>query len=120
MTDYNRINIKDLRQIGKDMGLLRVDKNNKKTLIERLKKGRQLSDYNKNVLLEHVRNKGILANAQMSKETILKKLTSPSLRDLGDKRLREIDCGVRLKGTMPRKEIIQRIEEPTAYHTIEN
>ena len=122
MTDYNRINIKDLRQIGKDMGLLRVDKNNKKTLIERLKKGRQLSDYNKNVLLEHARNKGILANAQMAKETILKKLTSPSLRDLGDKRLREIakQRGVRLIGTMPRKEIIQRIEEPTAYYTIEN
>ena len=122
MTDYNRINIKDLRQIGKDMGLLRVEKNNKKTLIERLKKGRQLSDYNKNVLLEHARIKGILANAQMSKETILKKLTSPSLRDLGDERLREIakQRSVRLKGTMPRKEIIQRIEEPTAYYTIEN
>ena len=122
MTDYNRINIKDLRQIGKDMGLLRVDKNNKKVLIKRLKKGRQLSDYNKNVLLEHARNKGVLANAQMSKETILKKLTSPKLQDLGDKRLREIakQCGVRLKGTMPRKEIIQRIEEPTAYYTIEN
>ena len=122
MTDYNRLKIKDLRQIGKDMGVLRVDKNNKKTLIERLKKGRQLSDYNKNVLLEHARNKGILANAQMSKETILKKLTSPSLRDLGDKRLREIakQRGVRLKGTMPRKEIIRRIEEPTAYYTIEN
>ena len=122
MTDYNRINIKDLRQIGKDMGLLRVDKNNKKTLIERLKKGRQLSDYNKNVLLEHVQNKGILANAQMSKETILKKITSPSLRDLGDKRLREIakQRGVRLRGTMPRKEIIQRIEEPTAFYTVEN
>ena len=122
MTDYDRINIKDLRQIGKDMGLLRVDKNNKKTLIERLKKGRQLSDYNKNILLEHARNKGKLANAQMSKETILKKLTSPSLRDLGNKRLREIakQRGVRLKGTMPRKEIIQRIEEPTAYYTIEN
>ena len=33
MTDYNRMKIKDLRQIGKDMGLLRVDKNNKKDLI---------------------------------------------------------------------------------------
>ena len=31
MTDYNQIKINDLRQIGKDMGLLRVDKNNKKT-----------------------------------------------------------------------------------------
>ena len=77
MTDYNRMKIKDLRQIGKDMGLLRVDKNNKKDLIERLKKGKQLSDYNKNVLLDHARKMGILANAQMSKETILKKLTNP-------------------------------------------
>ena len=104
------------------MGLLRVDKNNKNTLIERLKKGKQLSDYSKNVLLEHAQNTGILANAQMSKETILKKITSPKLQDLADKRLREIakQRGVRLKGTMPRKEIIQRIEEPTAYYTIEN
>ena len=39
MADYNRMKIKDLRKIGKEMGLLRVDKNNKKTLIERLKKG---------------------------------------------------------------------------------
>ena len=113
--------IKDLRQIGKDMGLLRVEKNNK-DLIERLKKGRQLSDYSKNVLLEHAQNAGILANAQMSKETILKKIMNPSLRDLGDKRLREIakQRGVRLRGTMPRKEIIQRIEEPSAFYTIEN
>ena len=122
MTDYNRMKIKDLRQIGRDMGLLRVDKNNKKDLIERLKKGIQLSDYSKNVLLEHAQNAGILANAQMSKETILKKITSPSLRDLGDKRLREIakQRGVRLRGTMPRKDIIQRIEEPTAHYTLEN
>ena len=122
MADYNRMKIKDLRKIGKEMGLLRVDKNNKKALIERLKKGRQLSDYSKNVLLEHAQNTGILANAQMSKETILKKITSPKLQDLGDKRLREIakQRGVRLKGTMPRKEIIQRIEEPTAHYTVEN
>ena len=53
MTDYSQLKLKDLRQIWKDMGLLRVDKNNKEALIERLKKGRQLSDYNKNVLLEH-------------------------------------------------------------------
>ena len=58
----------------------------------------------------------------MSKEIILKKITSPSFRDLGDKRLREIakQRGVRLRGTMPRKDIIQRIEEPTAHYTIEN
>ena len=114
--------IKELRQIGKDMGLLRADKNNKNDLIERLKKGRQLSDYSKNVLLEHAQNAGILANAQMSKEAILKKIMSPSLQDLSDKRLREIakQRGVRLRGAMPRKDIIIRIEEPTAYYTIEN
>ena len=122
MTDYNRMKIKDLRQIGKDMGLLRVDKNNKKDLIERLKKGIQLSDYSKNVLLELAQNKGLLANAQMSKETILKKLTKPLLRDLGDKRLREIadQQGVQLRGVMPRKDIIQQIENPTAYYNIKN
>ena len=69
--------IKELRQIGRDMGLLRVDKNNKRDLIERLKKGIQLSDYSKDVLLEHAQNAGILANAQMSKETILKKNYEP-------------------------------------------
>ena len=116
MSDYSRLKLRDLRQIGKDMGLLRVDKNNKEVLIERLKKGRQLSDYNKNVLLEYARNRGILANAQMHK------ITSPKLQDLGGERLREFakQRGIRLKGTMPRKEIIQRIEEPTAYYTIEN
>ena len=117
MTDYNRMKIKDLRQIGKDMGLLRVDRHNKKDLIERLKKGKQLSDYNKNVLLDHARKMGILANAQMSKETILKKL-----QDLGDERLREVAAqrGVRLRGTMTKTDIIKRIEAPTAYYTIEN
>ena len=63
MADYSRMKIKDLRQIGRDMGLLRVDKNNKKDLIKRLEKGIQLSDYSKNVLLELAQNAGILANA---------------------------------------------------------
>ena len=122
MTDYNRMKIKDLKQIGNDMGLLRVDKNNKKDLIERLKKGKQLSDYNKNILLDHARKMGILANAQMSKETILKKITKPKLQDLGDERLREVaeQQGVRLRGTMAKKDIVKRIKAPTAYYTIEN
>ena len=42
---------------------------------------------------------GILANAQMSKETILKRITNPKLQDLGDERLREVaeQQGVRLR-----------------------
>ena len=122
MTDYNRMKLKDLKQIGREMGLLRVDRNKKKELIERLKKGKQPSDYNKNVLLEQAQNEGILVNATMSKETILKKFTNPRLQDLNDKRLREIakQRGVRLSGIMPRKDIIKRIETPTAHYTIEN
>ena len=87
MTDYNRMNLKQLRQRGIEMGLLRVSKNNKTELIERLKKGKQSSDNNKNVLLEHAQNQGILANVAMSKETILKKNTNPRLQDLSGKRL---------------------------------
>ena len=48
--------LKQLKQIGKDMGLLRVDlykKHNKNELIERIKKGKQLKDYDKNVLVEN-------------------------------------------------------------------
>ena len=37
MTDYNQMKLKDLKQIGREMGLLRVDRNNKRELIERLK-----------------------------------------------------------------------------------
>ena len=102
MTDYNQMNLKQLRQRGREMGLLRVDRNNKKELIERLKKGKQPSDYNKNVLLEQAQNEGILVNVTMSKETILQKLRNPKLTDLNDKRLRKIaeEKGVSLRGKM--------------------
>ena len=88
MTDYNQMKLKQLKQIGKDMGLLRVDlykKYNKNELIERIKNGKQLRDYDKNVLLENTQDKGLLVNASMSKETILKKLTNPTLRDFNEK-----------------------------------
>ena len=122
MPDYNRLKIQDLRQIGKEIGLLRVDRDKKKDLIARIEKGRQPSDYSKTVLLEQAQNIGLKANAQMSKETILKKLTNPSLQDLGEERLREVarQRGVRLRGNMSGKDIIERIENPTKHYTIEN
>ena len=122
MPDYNRLKIQDLRQIGKEKGLLRVDRDKKKDLIARIEKGRQLSDYSKTVLLEQAQNIGLKANAQMSKETILKKLTNPSLQDLGEERLREVakQRGVRLRGSMSGKDIIERIENPTKHYTVEN
>ena len=80
MADYNQMKLQQLKQIGKDMGLLRVDfykKHNKNELIERIKKGKELRDYDKNVLLGNAQDKGLLANAMMSKETILKKTYKP-------------------------------------------
>ena len=122
MPDYNRLKIQDLRQIAKEIGLLRPDRDKKKDLIARIEKGRQLSDYSKTVLLEQAQNIGLKANAQMSKETILKKLTTPSLQDLGEERLREVakQRGVRLRGNMSGKDIIERIENPTKHYTVEN
>ena len=122
MTDYSRLKIQDLRQIAKNMGLLRPDKDKKKVLIARIEKGKQPSNYSKAVLLEQAQNAGLKANAQMSKETILKKLENPTLQDLGEKRLRDVaeQRGVRLRGNMTRKDIIERIEKPTAHYTVEN
>ena len=122
MTDYNRMNLKQLRQRGREMGLLRVDRNKKKELIERLKKGKQPSDYNKNVLLEQAQNEGILVNATMSKETILQKLRNPKLTDLNDKRLRKIaaEKGVSLRGKMTKENIINRLRNPIPHYTIES
>ena len=122
MPDYNRLKIQDLRQIAKEIGLLRPDRDKKKDLIARIEKGRQLSDYSKRVLLEQAQNIGLQANAQMSKETILKKLANPSLQDLGEERLREVakQRGVRLRGNMSGKDIIERIENPTKHYTIKN
>ena len=122
MTDYNRMNLKQLRQRGREMGLLRVDRNKKKELIDRLKKGKQPSDYNKNVLLEQAQNEGILVNATMSKETILQKLRNPKLTDLNDKRLRKIaaEKGVSLRGKMTKENIINRLRNPIPHYTIES
>ena len=122
MPDYNRLKIQGLRQIAKEKGLLRPDRDKKKDLIARIEKGRQPSDYSKMVLLEQAQNIELKANAQMSKETILKKLTNPSLQDLGEERLREVakQRGVRLRGNMSGKDIIKRIENPTKHYTVEN
>ena len=59
----------------------------------------------------------------MSKETILKKLTNPTLRDFNEEKLREVACqkGIVLKGKMTKKDIINRIVNPApAHYTIES
>ena len=90
---YSSKSLAELKIIGKKKGLLNVDqykKANKKALVERLVKGRQLSDESKNVLLEKAQNEDLKVNASMSKEDILKKISSPKLTDLNEKRLRKL------------------------------
>ena len=122
---YGNKTFADLKRIGKKKGLLNVDrykKTDKNILVERLVKGKQLTDELKNVLLEQAKNEGLKVNVSMSKEDILKKISSPKLTDLNNKRLRELadKKGVPLRSQMTDKAIIQRLENPTAYYTTES
>ena len=122
---YGNKTFSELKRIGKKKGLLNVDqykKTDKNALVERLVKGRQLSDENKNVLLEHAKNSGLKVNASMSKEDIIIKILSPKLEDLNVKRLRELadKKGIPLRSQMTDKAIIQRLENPTDYYTVES
>ena len=123
---YASKSLKELKRIGKiKKGLLNVDQYkqaDKNILIERLVKGKQLSDYTKNVLLEKAQIEDILANKSMSKEVILQKITKPKLTDLNEKRLRRLaeKGGIPLRSQMTNREIIQRLEDPTKYYTVES
>ena len=124
--NYNNKSLAELKKIGKvKKGLLNVDqykKADKNILIERLVKGRQLSDESKNVLLEKAQNEGLNVNASMSKRVILQKITSPKLTDLNEKRLRKIaeKKGIPLRSQMTNRNIIQRLENPVNYYTVES
>ena len=123
--EYNTKSLPQLKIIGKKMGLLNVDqykKGNKKVLVERLLRGKQLSDYSKEVLLEKAQNDGLIANASMSKNVILQKITNPKLTDLNESRLRKLaeTGGIPLRSQMTNRAIIQRLEDPTKYYTVES
>ena len=122
---YGNKNLAELKKSAKKRGLLNVDqykKADRNILIERLVKGKQLTDESKNVLLEQAKNTGLKVNASMSKEDILKTLTSPKLTDLNNKRLRELadKKGVPLRSQMTDRAIIHRLENPTNYYTVES
>ena len=102
---YGNKNLAELKRIGKKKGLLNVDQykqTDKNILIERLVKGKQLSDYSKEVLLEKAQNEGLNANASMSKNVILQKITNPKLTDLNESRLRKLaeSGGIPLRSQM--------------------
>ena len=122
---YGNKSLAELKIISKKKGLLNVDqykKANKKALVERLVKGRQLKDERKEVLLGIAQNEDLKVNASMSKEDILKKISSPKLTDLNEKRLRKLaeKKGIPLTSQMTNREIIQRLENPTNHYTVES
>ena len=119
---YGNKTLAELKRAGKKRGLLNVDhyKNtDRNILINRLVKGKQLTDENKSVLLEQAKNSGLKVNVSMSKEDILKKISNPELKDLNNKRLRDLAVkkGVPLKDQMTDKQIRERLEDPTRYYT---
>ena len=123
--EYNKKSLPQLKIYGKKMGLRNVDqytKANKNVLIERLVKGRQLKDESKNVLLGIAQNKDLKVNASMSKEDILKKISSPKLTDYNENHLRKLaeEKGIPLRSQMTNRAIIQRLENPTNYYTVES
>ena len=122
---YGNKTFADLKRIGKKKVLLNVDhykKTDRNILIERLVKGKQLTDESKSVLLEQAKNTGLKVNMSMSKEDILKKISNPELKDLNVKRLRELadKKGIPLRSQMTDRAIIQRLENPTAFYTVES
>ena len=122
---YGSKSLPELKIIGKKKGLRNVDqykKANKNVLVERLVKGKQLKDYNKNVLLDKAQNDGLNVNATMSKNVILQKITNQKLTDLNEKRLRELaeEKGIPFKSQMTKKAIITRLKNPTDYYTVES
>ena len=122
---YGNKTFAELKKIGKKKGLLNVDrykKTDKNILVERLVKGKQLIDEHKNVLIEQAKNEGLKVNSSMSKEVILNKIFSPQLTDLNNKRLRKLadKKGVPLRSQMTDKAIIQRLENPADYYTMES
>ena len=121
---YGKKTIKRLKEIAKNKhGLLNVDhytKANKNELVERMVKGKQLKDESKNVLLEQGKNAGLKVNPSMSKNTIIKTLTSPKLTDYTKDKLTEIASkrGVPLPSQITTNKIIEKLENPDKYYTV--
>ena len=121
---YGNKTLNKLKDIAKNKhGLLNVDhytKANKDLLIERMIKGKQLTDENKNVLVEQGKNAGLKVNVSMSKNKIIKIITNPKLTDYTKDKLEEMakKGGVPLPSQITGKKIIKRLENPAAFYTV--
>ena len=121
---YGKKTITKLKDIAKNKhGLLNVDhytNENKNELVERIIKGKQLTDESKSVLLEQGRNAGLKVNPSMSKKTIVKIITNPKLTDYTKDKIKEIASkrGVPLPSQITTKQVIERLENPDRFYTV--
>ena len=121
---YRKKTITKLKDIAKKKyGLLNVDhytNKDKDLLIDRMIKGKQLTDESKSVLLEQARNAGLKVNASMSKATIIRILTNPKLTDYTKEKLIEIASkrGIPLPSQVTTKQAIERLENPDRFYTV--
>ena len=122
---YSSKTVKRLKEIAKSKkyGLLNVDhytNENKNELIERMIKGKQLTDENKSVILEHGRNAGLKLNPSMRKETMVKIITNPKLTDYTKDKIKEIaeKRGVPLPSQITTKQAIKRLKNPERFYTV--
>ena len=119
---YGNKSLAELKKIGKKKDLLNVDhykEADKNKLVERIVKGKQLSDEKKGVLLQVAQNKGIMANSGMSKKNILELINKSTNEYLSKDKLREeaYKNKVSIPSQATRKEIIKRLENPIKYIT---
>ena len=121
---YGKKTITKIKDIAKKKyGLLNVDhytNKDKDILIERMIKGKQLTDESKSVLLEQGRNAGLKVNPSMSKKTIVKIITNPKLTDYTKDKLIETanKRGVPLPSQITGNQIIERLKNPDAFYTV--
>ena len=91
---YGKKTITKIKDIAKKKyGLLNVDhytNENKNELIERMIKGKQLTDESKSVILEHGRNAGLKLNPSMRKKTMVNIILNPKLTDYTKDKIKEI------------------------------
>ena len=120
---YGSKKFKRLKEIGKKKGLRNVDrykKADRNILIEKIIKGKELTDESKSVILEQAQNAGLKVNASMSKETIKKIAANPQLENYTKDKLEEMakKRGVPLPSQITSKNIKKRLENPAKFYTV--
>ena len=113
--NLNNLNLTALKAHASEIGIRDTYKYNfREELIERIKEGVKLNDYNKHELMEMARNEGIRVNDTMKKEIIIRKLENPTYNDYSEETLREIGKrqGLNIAPSEKRPSILKSLKNP--------